>query len=155
MIKTLRRGTDLAIEILFTRGGRELGDLKNLSVFVKQTNSKCCKHMHQPTATSTNICCCNNKPLQSEIELKSLVTETASGVAIVEALFPADMQYVSGVYCLIIRWSEKTDDLIAENEEYNFVINEDDVFELTDDSKEIDSPSNKIQLTIEYGEDPK
>lgn len=140
----IRKGTDIVLNIKIN--GSDLhtfSDIKKLNVFITQSHSYCKhKHTHQPTTTSTNICCCGKDQPVSEILLNSLVTSSDSKIVTVDAIFPANMQYVSGVYCLKIQWQEKTDNLIAYKESFTYTIDMDDIFELvnsTEDSTTIDN----------------
>lgn len=152
MTTKFRKGTDLVIHLTLNGGVLHdtFSDIKTLKVFVTQIKS-CCKqtHTHQPTKTSTNTCCCSNIPQGNPIELKTLITSYDSNTVTADALFPADMQRISGVYYLLARWTEETENLIASDEEFKYVINIDDnTFELVNDTKDVDSLSN--EMNIEY-----
>lgn len=149
MIPKLRIGTDVVLHITFTSGeSHTFGEINKLELFVRKVSNK--QHTHQPTKTATNICCNITEPIYNDIEINSLVTSSNGQQITVDALFPADAQCVSGVYCLVIKWSEKTKDLIAEDEIYNFTFDTEPSFELVDNSSEVDTPNGQIEVTYKY-----
>lgn len=149
MIPKLRINTDVVIHLVLTAGSEHtFGELDKFKLFVKKISNK--QHTHQPTKTATNICCDLTKPISNDIEINSLVTDSNSEQITVDALFPADAQCVSGVYCLVMKWSEKTEDLIAENDIYNFTFDTEPCFELVENSSEVDTPNGKINVNYEY-----
>lgn len=143
----IRKGTDIVLHITLNGNGlHTFGEIKSLDIKLIR-NNHCCKHTHLPTKTSTNTCCCNNTT-NNEIEVNSLVMLSDSTTIIADALFPADLQEVSGVYCLLIKWSEKTDNLIAEDSIFNYTINiDDDTFELVDSIDDVTTLDNVINIT--------
>lgn len=151
MIK-IRRGTDVVLHIALNGNNlHTFGEIKSLQVYI-QKQSGCHKHTHLPTTTSTNLCCLHNT-MSSSIELNSLVTSSDKDAVLVDALFPADLQTVSGVYSLLIRWSEKTEQLIANDLDFTFTFTVDinnDTFELVDDISEINTPNNEVNLTYTF-----
>lgn len=151
MVPKLRIGTDVVLHITFTSGSAHtFGEIDKLKVFVRKVSNK--QHTHQPTKTATNICCNLTEPILNDIEINSLITEYNGQQIKVDAIFPADAQSVSGVYCLVIKWSEKTEDLIAENDVYNFTFDTEESFELVDNSSEVDTPNGSIDVTYKYSE---
>lgn len=146
MIPKLRINSDIILHVVLNSGdSRKFNEIDKLKIFVEKIKSN--KHTHQPTKTSTNACCCECKPSEYKLELNSLVTDSNSDVIKVDALFPADAQSVSGVYCLIIQWTEKTEDLIAENDVRRFTFDTDECFELVDNSEDVTEFSNDITIS--------
>lgn len=149
MIPKIRINTDVVLHVTFSSGNlHTFGELNKFQIFVRKIYNK--QHTHQPTKTATNICCNLTKPIYNDIEINSLVTNSNGQQIVVDALFPADAQCVSGVYCLVMKWSEKTEDLIAENDIYNFTFDTESCFELVENSSEVDTPNGKIDVNYEY-----
>lgn len=145
MIPKLRINSDIILHVILNSGdSHKFNEIDKLKIFVEKVKSN--KHTHQPTQTSTNACCCEYKPSEYKLEIDSLVTDSNNDVIKVDALFPADTQSVSGVYCLIIQWTEKTEDLIAENDVRRFTFNTNECFELVDNSKDVTEFSNDITI---------
>lgn len=120
-------------------------DIKMLSLVLHEDQAQ--KYKHIPTTTATNQCCDNRLPISS-IELKSLVTSSDTDQIIVEALFPADIQVVGGVYNVQMVWSEKTDDLISDNNVFKYAIDTNSFIEVV--SNIDDTTIDNNQVSLEY-----
>lgn len=148
MIYKVRKGSDLILNITINGSTfHTFKDVKDMQALVQKDTKK--QTGHTPTITSTNQCCNQNIPSYVQ-ELKSLVTSHQQNTLVVESLFPADIQNVGGVYCLQLKWKEKTDELIADNNWLTYCIDIDDTVQFVDTTGEADSSDNRLDFTFTF-----
>lgn len=141
------KGTDLVIHLtLLGNQVHTFNDIKQLTISLRDA-SRSIKHI--PTATATNQCC-NQRQISSSMELKSLVTSSNESQVEVDALFPADLQMVGRVYNVQVVWSEKTDELIADDKVFNFKIDTNKYIEVVSNIAESDIENNDISATYTF-----
>lgn len=148
MNRRVRSGQDLILKLTINGSTfHTFDEIKDMQVLTQRDTSG--QSNHTPTITSTNQCCNQNIPSYKQ-ELSALVTSYSANTVVVESLFPADIQSVGGVYCLQLKWKEKTGELVADNSQLTYGIDIDDTIQFVETTSEADSSGNKLDFTFTF-----
>lgn len=146
----IRKGTDVVLHIdIEGNTNHVFGEIKFLTVCIANNHKS--ENKHIPTETATNQCC-NDSTTTYQLELKSLITSSDSSTVLVDSLIPADIQRVGRVYCFIITIVEKTDDLISDDNIYQYKIDLEDTVQFVDHIDDATLIGNEINTAFHFGE---